>query len=133
MARSRETKQRSSAFSKYPNYRVDLEPGPRRLRVIFNGKTVADSKHALIVHETAHQPVYYLPRDDVRMHLMERTDHHTYCPFKGEASYWTLRAGDRTTENGAWSYEDPFDEVAGLADYVSFYRDAVDFEADPDN
>ncbi len=122
--------QRSSAFSKYPDYRVDLQPGPRRVRVVFNGETIADSKRSLRVRETAHEPVYYFPREDVRLDLMERTDHHTFCPFKGEASYWTLRSGDQKAENAAWSYEDPFAEVAGLANYVSFYGDVVEHQAD---
>jgi uncharacterized protein (DUF427 family) len=122
--------QRSSAYSKYPDYRVDLQPGPRGVRVVFNGETIADSKRSLLVRETAHEPVYYFPREDVRLDLMERTDHQTFCPFKGEASYWTLRAGDQKADNAAWSYEDPFAEVAGLANYVSFYGDVVEHQAD---
>ena len=120
---------------KYPDYRVALDLSPRRLRIVFNEQVVADSERTLIVRETAHDPIYYFPRDDVRMEWMERTDHRTYCPFKGEASYWTLHSGDRTAENAAWSYEDPFEEVAGLAEYVSFYRHAVDgwHESDPDS
>ncbi len=124
--------QRSSAFAKYPSYRVDLEPNPQRVRAVFNGETVADSKQALVVRETAHKPIYYFPRDDVRLDLMERTDHHTFCPFKGEASYWTLRCGNQRAENAVWSYEDPFEEVAGLRDYMSFYGDTVEHRADTD-
>ncbi len=122
--------ERSSAFSTHPNYRVDLEPGPRRVRVVFNGETIADSGKALIVRETAHEPIYYFPRDDVRLELLERTEHHTFCPFKGNASYWTVRAGDRVAENAVWSYEDPFEEVAGLANYMSFYEEQVEHRLD---
>ena len=122
--------ERSSAFSKHPDYRVDLEPGPRRVRIVFNGETIADSGNALVVHETAHQPSYYFPRDDVRLDLLERTEHHSFCPFKGKASYWTLRAGGRVAENVVWSYEDPFEEVAGLANYMSFYADQVEHRLD---
>ena len=78
--------------------------------------------------ETRHEPVVYFPRQDVRFGLMEPTSHHTFCPFKGEASYWTLRVGERAEENAAWSYEDPFDEVAGLSGYVAFYADRVQWE-----
>ena len=122
--------ERSSAFSKHPNYRVDLEQGPRRVRVVFNGETIADSGKALVVHETAHEPIYYFPRDDVRLDLLERTEHHTFCPFKGEASYWTVRAGGGVAENAIWSYEDPFEEVAGLANYMSFYADQLEHRLD---
>ena len=99
-----------------------------RVRVRFGGATLADSENATLVQETKHEPVVYFPRKDVNFDLLERTDHESFCPFKGEASYWTLRAGDREAENAAWSYEDPFDEVAGLKDLVAFYRDRVEWE-----
>ncbi len=118
---------RESLYHKYPDYRVDLEPHPRRVRVRLGEETIADSERALRVLETKHDPVLYLPREDVRMERLERTDHETFCPFKGEASYWTVRAADRVEENAVWSYEDPFDEVAGLKDYVAFYPDRVEW------
>ena len=89
---------------------------------------IADSARTLVVRETKHDPVVYFPREDVRLDAMQRTEHETFCPFKGEASYWTLRVGDRVEENAVWTYEDPFDEVAGLKDYVSFYPDRVDWQ-----
>ena len=119
---------RESLYHRYPDYRVDLEPSRQRVRVRFAGEVVADSERTLVVRETRHDPVVYLPRDDVRFELLERTDHESFCPFKGEACYWTLRVGDRAEENVMWSYEDPFDEVAGLKDYVAFYRDRVDWD-----
>ena len=119
---------RESLFHKFPDYRVDLEPSDLRVRVRFEGELIADSDRTLIMRETKHDPVVYFPREDVRFDHLERTDHETFCPFKGEASYWTVGAGDRVEENVAWSYEDPFAEVAGLKDYVSFYRDRVDWE-----
>jgi uncharacterized protein (DUF427 family) len=85
----------------------------------------------LTVCETKHEPVVYFPREDVRFEALERTDHKSFCPFKGEASYWTLRVADRAEENAVWSYEDPFDEVAGLEDYVAFYADRVEWEREP--
>jgi len=116
-----------SLYAKFPDYRVDLLVGESRVRVSFGGEVVADSERPLRVCETDHNEVIYFPREDVRFELLERTDHETFCPFKGQASYWTLRAGARTSENTAWSYEDPFDEVAGLAGYVAFYPDRVDW------
>ena len=120
--------ERESLYHKYPDYRVDLDPSSARVRVTFDGETVADSERTLVVRETKHEPVVYFPREDVRFDLLESTSHTTFCPFKGEASYWTLRVGDRVEENVVWSYGDPFDEVAGIKDYVSFYADRVDWD-----
>ncbi len=116
-----------SLYHRHPDYRVDLEQGAERVRVRFAGETIADSARTLTVRETKHAPVVYFPRDDVRFEYLERTDHETFCPFKGEASYWTLRVGDSAEANAVWSYEDPFDEVAGLKDYVAFYADKVEW------
>ena len=119
---------RESLYHKFPDYRVDLDPSTTRVRVAFGGEVVADSDRTLVVRETKHEPVVYFPREDVRFDLLEPTSHTTFCPFKGEASYWTLRVGDRVEENVIWSYDNPFDEVAGLKDYVSFYADRVDWD-----
>jgi uncharacterized protein (DUF427 family) len=122
---------RTSLYHRFPDYRVDLETSPQRVRVSLGGTVVADSRATLTVRETKHEPVIYFPREDVRFEALERTDHKSFCPFKGEASYWTLRASDRIEENAVWSYEDPFDEVAGLKDYVAFYSDRVEWEREP--
>ncbi len=119
---------RESLYHKYPDYSVDLEPSSKRVRVKLNGEVIADSNRTLIVRETKHDPVVYFPQEDVRFDCLEPTDHQTFCPFKGEASYWTLQVGDCVEENAVWSYEDPFDEVAGLKGYVAFYSDRVDWE-----
>jgi uncharacterized protein (DUF427 family) len=103
-----------------------LEPSPRRVRVAFNGETIADSTNAHLLFETRHLPVYYFPRADVRLDLLSPTEHHTYCPYKGTASYWTIRVGDRNAENAVWGYPDPYDEVPALGDFVAFYWDRVD-------
>jgi uncharacterized protein (DUF427 family) len=122
---------RTSLYHRFPNYRVDLETSPQRVRVSLGGEIVADSRATLTVRETKHEPVVYFPREDVRFEALERTDHKSFCPFKGEASYWTLRVADRAEENAVRSYEDPFDEVAGLEDYVAFYADRVEWEREP--
>jgi len=109
-----------------PNHRVDIEPSPRRVRVVFNGKTVADSTRMKLVFETRHLPVYYFPRDDVRMDLLSPTDHATHCPYKGDASYWTVTVGNRSAENAVWGYLDPIDGVGGLKDLMAFYWDKMD-------
>ena len=117
---------------KDPNYRVLVEPCAKRVRVVFHGETLADTLNAGLLLETRHRPVYYFPREDVRMELLERTSHRTHCPYKGDASYWTLKVGDRAAENAVWSYERPFPEVSQIEARLAFYWDKVDhcFEED---
>ncbi|MCP3985821.1 MAG: DUF427 domain-containing protein [bacterium] len=119
---------RESLWSKVPDYRIDLDPSDETRRVHYRGEVIAESACALVVRETEHDPIVYFPREDVRIQHMERTEQRTFCPFKGEACYWTLRVGDHTSENTAWSYETPFPEVAGLRDYVAFYPDRVEWD-----
>ena len=90
---------RGPGYAQHPGYRITFEESPRRVRASFAGETIVDARHARLLHETKHIPVYYFHKDEVRMDLFEATDHHTHCPFKGEASYWTLRAGNRSAEN----------------------------------
>jgi uncharacterized protein (DUF427 family) len=113
-------------FKGNPDYRIALERSPRRVRLKFNGATIADSTGAHLLFETRHLPVYYFPRADVRQDLMTPTGHHTFCPYKGTASYWTIKVGDRAAENAVWGYPEPFAEVAAIADFVAFYWDRVD-------
>jgi uncharacterized protein (DUF427 family) len=118
---------KAPGFVKNPTHRVDLEPATgQRVRVTFAGVTVADTTDALVVKETNHEPVFYFPRKDVRMELMSRTQHHSYCPYKGDCSYWTIAGTGRTAENAVWSYERPYEEVMGLKDYLAFYGTRVD-------
>ena len=79
----------------------------------------------LVLLETRHPDIHYFPRADVRMGFLRRTDHHTYCPDKGNAAYWSIEVGGETVENAAWSYEEPFDEVSEIKGYLSFYLDRV--------
>ena len=109
-----------------PSYRITIAPSPKRVKVVFNGTVIADSSKALVMHETRLAPIYYLPRDDVRMEHLERTEHHTHCPFKGNAAYWTIRVGDKAAENAVWSYEQPLEEAAPIKGYMAFYWNRVD-------
>jgi uncharacterized protein (DUF427 family) len=117
-------------FVTRPEHRVDLLPETQRVKVMFGGVTIADSSAALRVEETGHSPVHYLPEKDVRLDLMRPTEHHTRCPFKGEASYWTIEVPDgaasKKSENAVWAYPSPYDEVAGLAGYYAFYSNRID-------
>ena len=112
--------------------RVTVEPSPKRVRVMLNGKTVVDTLNALLLFETGHRPVYYFPRQDVRADFLKRTDHRTHCPYKGDASYWSLAVGDRQVENAVWSYEQPIEMAAAIKGHMAFYWDRVDhwFEED---
>ena len=103
-----------------------FEDSPRRVRVVLGGKTVADSRRVKLMHETRHLPVYYFPEEDVRMDLLEATDHATTCPFKGEASYWSVRVGENVAENAVWSYPDPIESAPPIAGYLAFYWRTMD-------
>jgi uncharacterized protein (DUF427 family) len=118
-------------FMSRPDHRVDLLAENRRVKVVFAGVTIADTGAALRVEETDHGPVYYLPGKDVRLDLMRPTEHQTRCPYKGEASYWTIEVpGDagstKRSENAVWAYPAPYDEVSELAGYYAFYPNRVD-------
>jgi uncharacterized protein (DUF427 family) len=120
-----------SAYADYPGYRVDLIPKTQRVRVYQGETLLADSQRTLLVEETAHRDVIYFPEDDVRRELFGPSDHHTFCPFKGEADYWSLVGAERPDPNLVWLYRKPFAEVAGLAGYVAFYADRVRIVIDP--
>ena len=103
-----------------------FDPCHKRVRVVAGGETIADSRNLLLLQESGHQPVYYFPPDDVRMDLLEPSDRHTRCPKKGEASYYTIRAGERAAENAVWTYEDPYPAVAPIKGHLAFYPNQVD-------
>src|ERR671915_1613737 len=109
-----------------------FEDSPRWVRVMFNGETVADSRRAKLLHETGHLPIYYFPEEDVRMDLLEASDHTTYCPFKGDASYWSVKVGDKIAENAAWAYPEPIDSAPPFSGLIAFYWRRMDawFEED---
>lgn len=113
-----------------PHSRVDALPSSRRVRVVIDGVTVAESIHPTLLFETGLPSRYYLPKTDVRMDLMTPTDHVTHCPYKGTARYWSARVGDTTVENIAWSYPTPLPESIKLAGLVAFYNEHVDIWVD---
>jgi uncharacterized protein (DUF427 family) len=106
---------------------VYLEPTPKRVRVVVGGETIADSRSAMLLHESGHQPIYYFPPEDVDARFLEPSDRHTRCPKKGVASYHTIRAGDNMVEAGAWYYPDPIPEAPPLlASLIAFYWNRMD-------
>jgi len=111
---------RKSGYDDNPDFKIVFEPSPRRVRAMAGGETVADSTAMRLLHEPGHLPVYYFPRADVRMDLLRPSGHETHCPWKGVARYWSVAANGGAIENAAWSYDDPYSQVAGIAGYVSF-------------
>lgn len=103
-----------------------LEDTPRWVRCVFAGETVASSKRAKLLHETGHLPVYYFPRIDVRVDLLDPTERRTHCPLKGDASYWSIRVGDRVATDAAWSYPDPIEGAPPLEGLIAFYWRKLD-------
>jgi len=102
------------------------EDSRRRVRVVFADITIADSKRVMLLHEFGRLPVFYFPMEDVHMDVMEAVEHHTYSPLKGEASYWTIRVGDRVAEHAAWSYLNPLPEGPQIQGYMAFYWKQMD-------
>lgn len=115
-----------SGYRAHPEHKIDVVLCPALIEVIFNGEPIASSEKTLLLTESRHGPVYYFPREDVNMRLLEKTDAQTVCPFKGAASYWSVVVGERMSENAVWSYEDPLREVAGIQNYMAFYWDKMD-------
>jgi uncharacterized protein (DUF427 family) len=105
---------------------ITIEPNPNRVRVMFNGRVVADTTRALTLRESTYKPVLYIPRADADMSLLQRTDHATHCPYKGDASYYTLQVGDSVAGNAVWSYEHPYPAVVAIAGRLAFYPHRVD-------
>ena len=105
---------------------ITIEKNPNRITVTFNGTVLADTQSALVLKEGPLPPANYIPRADVQMSYLQRTDHSTHCPFKGDASYFSVSVNGKTEENAVWTYEAPIDSVAQIKDYVVFYPEKMD-------
>jgi uncharacterized protein (DUF427 family) len=113
-----------------PYTRIDILSTSRHVRVELNGVVLADSPRASVLFETGLAPRWYLPKVDVRMDLLVATDKVTHCPYKGQAEYWSARAGDELEENVVWSYRTPLPESERIAGYVAFFDERVDLFVD---
>jgi uncharacterized protein (DUF427 family) len=111
-----------------PDHPITITASDVPVTATLDGVVVATSTHALVLAEASYPPVYYFPREDVVAGAFTPTDHETYCPYKGECSYFTVAAGSRTETNAAWSYERPYDAVAEIAGHVAFYPDRVEVQ-----
>ncbi len=105
---------------------ITVEPAAETVTVVFNGKTIARSSQALKMQEASYPPVHYIPLADVDGAVMAKTAHRTWCPYKGDASYYTVTVGIESAENAVWAYEAPYDAVAAIAGHVAFYPDRMD-------
>jgi uncharacterized protein (DUF427 family) len=115
-------------YKEYPGHRIVTKPAGVRVQVRFKGDVIADTRDAIQLEEsmrgsTVAPVVYYIPRQDVRMDRLVRTSHRTHCPFKGDASYFSLVDGP---ENAVWTYEEPYDEMLPIKGHLAFYPDKVD-------
>ncbi|MFE3410533.1 DUF427 domain-containing protein [Streptomyces mirabilis] len=107
---------------------ITVEANPVRIIVTAGGQVIADTRSALTLREASYPPVHYIPREDVDMELLEATDQVTYCPYKGDAGYFSISspAGGQNSANAAWTYEAPYPAVSGIAGHLAFYPDRVD-------
>jgi uncharacterized protein (DUF427 family) len=121
-----------------PDHPITLQPAEGRVQARYSGHVIADSADVLMLTEASYPPVAYFPRADVDMAFMARTTRHTHCPYKGDASYYTLDMDGKISENAVWSYEAPYPAMAAIRDRLAFYPNIVEIEpvsdaqADPD-
>jgi uncharacterized protein (DUF427 family) len=109
-----------------PNHPISIEANLSRVVVKVGGKIIADTRDALTLREASYPPIQYIPRRDVDMAALTRSEHTTYCPYKGDASYYSIPAGGDRSRNAVWTYETPFEAMAQIKGYVAFYPDRVD-------
>jgi uncharacterized protein (DUF427 family) len=108
-----------------PDHPISVEPHPGRVTVTVGGRIIADTRAALTLREAGYPPMQYLPRADVDMSQLERSEHTSYCPYKGECSYYSIPAGGERSVNAVWSYEHPYAAVGRIQGHLAFYRDRV--------
>ncbi len=109
-----------------PDHPITIEPNPTRVTVSVAGRVIADTTEALTLREASYPAVFYIPRKDVDMGLLTRTEHRTYCPYKGDCAYYSIPLGGDPSINAVWTYEAPYAAVAAIKDRLAFYPDRVD-------
>jgi uncharacterized protein (DUF427 family) len=109
-----------------PDHPITISPAGGKVRVTAAGKIVAESTQALQLEEKGYPPVYYLPRNDADMSLLVRTAHYTYCPYKGDCTYYSIPEGGTKSEYAVWTYEKPYEAMASIKEYLAFYPARVD-------
>ncbi len=114
-----------------PDHPITIALNPRRVRITAGGKVIAETARALVLQEASYPAVQYIPRADADMALLSATHHHTHCPYKGDAGYFTIHAGGETLDNAVWTYEVPYGAVKEIAGHLAFYPDRVKIEELP--
>ena len=109
-----------------PDHPITIEANPSRVVVRVGGEIIADTNNALTLREASYPLVQYIPRRDVDMDALTRSEDTTYCPYKGDASYYSVPIGGDRSRNAVWTYETPFEAMAQIKDYIAFYPDRVD-------
>lgn len=109
-----------------PDHPITISPTNARVRVLVEGRVIADSVNALRLEEQGYPPVYYVPREDADMSLLTRTTHYTYCPYKGDCTYYTIPIGGERSEYAVWTYEQPYGAVSAIREHLAFYPSRVD-------
>ncbi|HEX7791280.1 MAG TPA: DUF427 domain-containing protein [Afipia sp.] len=111
-----------------PDHPITITANPKRVRVSVGGETIAETAHALVLKEASYPAVQYIPREDADPAKLKRTGHSTYCPYKGDANYFSIVSGGQTLENAIWTYETPYASVKEIAGHLAFYPDKVTIE-----
>jgi uncharacterized protein (DUF427 family) len=109
-----------------PDHPITIAPNPKRIVVSVNRRVIADTRAALTLRESSYPPVHYIPRKDVDMSQLARTEHVTYCPYKGDCACYSIPSGGERSVNAVWSYEAPYAPVAAIRNHLAFYSDRVD-------
>lgn len=119
----------SPGFQRAPEHRITVEPYPGTVTVSLGDAIIASSKEAKVLREADYPAVYYIPFKDIYFERLEKTDKRSHCPFKGDASYWSINAIGENVPNGMWAYEAPYDEMEAIRDHGAFYPDKLRVEA----
>ena len=109
-----------------PDHPITIADSDQGVRVLFNGRTIAETSRARVLQEADYAAVYYIPKDDVAMECLEPSDHSTYCPYKGDAGYYSISVDGRRSQDAVWVYEETYDAVRQIAGYLAFYPSRVD-------
>lgn len=123
-----ETSDRATKSPRIPgsDHPIEIAPNPNRIKISLAGRVVADTRRALTLREAGYAPVEYIPRADVDMALLKRSEHATYCPYKGDCTYFDIPLAAAPGKNAVWTYENPYDAVRSIKDYLAFYPDRVE-------
>lgn len=117
---------KASAWKDNPNYRIEINAIKHQVQVIYNQTVIAESTNALLLQENNYQPLYYFPKIDVHMQFLQSSSKKSFCPYKGDARYWSITVGKKQVEIAAWCYESPFTEIGIIKNCLSFYPDVID-------